>query len=357
MADNILVTGGAGFIGTNFVYYWMNKYPADQVYVLDALTYAGNKESLVQACQNSNFTFIHGNTLDQDRVETLLLEKDIAIIIHFAAESHVDRSIRTPGKFITTNVTGTHSLLEAAKNIWLAGTGKQHRFHHISTDEVYGTLTPDGPAFTEESPYKPNSPYAASKAAADHFVRSYHQTYGLNTSISYCSNNYGPFQFPEKLIPLVIINILHGAPLPVYGDGMQIRDWLHTADHCLGIDLIIKKGKNGCRYNIGANNEWTNIDLIHLLCQIIDSTFQTDNQMVEKFPKSCYAKGHSAASLIRHVQDRPGHDRRYGVDTAKIKNILGYAPQKEFTAALSQTVSWYLKNDSWWKKIYPSHNI
>ena len=239
---HLLVTGGAGFIGTNFVYYRLNKYPEDHIVVLDALTYAGNKENLVPAQKNPKFTFVHGNILDQPLVESLLKHHNIDTIVHFAAESHVDRSITGPDEFINTNITGTHTLLKTAKKIWMDDGPHPHRFHHISTDEVYGSLRPDDPPFSETTPYSPNSPYAASKAASDHLVRAYHKTYGLQTTISNCSNNYGPFQFPEKLIPLMITNILTNKPIPVYGDGRQIRDWLYVDDHNLGIRSEERRG-------------------------------------------------------------------------------------------------------------------
>ncbi|PUD98166.1 MAG: dTDP-glucose 4,6-dehydratase, partial [Candidatus Sedimenticola endophacoides] len=267
---NLLVTGGAGFIGSNFAHYWLARYPAERVVVLDALTYAGNRENLDALEANPNFRFVHGDILDTGRVERLLREEQIDTLVHFAAESHVDRSIHGPDAFLKTNIEGTHSLLKAAKRVWLDGEGRAHRFHHVSTDEVYGTLEPDAPAFTETHPYQPNSPYAASKAGSDHIVRSYHHTYGLNTTISNCSNNYGPYQFPEKLIPLMIANCLDGKPLPVYGDGRQIRDWLYVDDHNRGIDLIIRNGETDNTYNIGGNNEWTNIDIVALICDLMD---------------------------------------------------------------------------------------
>lgn len=333
---NILVTGGAGFIGTNFVYYWLEKYTASRVIVLDALTYAGNKANLDPLEDNANYRFVQGDILDQDLVEKLMREEDINTIVHFAAESHVDRSIYGPDAFLKTNIDGTHSLLKAAKNIWLdEQKTDDHRFHHVSTDEVYGTLAPNDPAFTETTPYAPNSPYAASKASSDHIVRAYHHTYGLNVTTSNCSNNYGPWQYPEKLIPLIITNLLSGKTLPVYGDGMQVRDWLYVDDHNRGIDLIICKGRTGETYNLGGNNEQTNISLVHLLCDFMD----------KHKPDSSYVPHRS---LIEHVTDRPGHDRRYAVDTSKVTQELGYQPHETFETGLQKTVDWYLNQIGKW---------
>jgi dTDP-glucose 4,6-dehydratase len=339
---NILVTGGAGFIGTNFVYYWLNKYPDDHLVVLDALTYAGVRENLTLAEKNPKFEFFHGNILDQALVESLLTSHTIDTIVHFAAESHVDRSITGPDEFIQTNITGTHTLLKTAKKIWLDNTQMPHRFHHISTDEVYGTLRPDDPAFTETTPYAPNSPYAASKAASDHLVRAYHETYGLETTISNCSNNYGPYQFPEKLIPLMINNILTNKSIPVYGDGLQIRDWLYVDDHNLGVDLILERGKPGETYNIGGNNEWKNIDIVHLVCDLLHEKFQSDPTLVKKYPDCVSAQGKHPNALITHVTDRLGHDRRYAINAAKISSLLGYRPKETFNTGIQKTIDWYL---------------
>lgn len=339
---NILVTGGAGFIGTNFVYYWLNKYPEDHIIVLDALTYAGNRENLTKAEKNPKFKFIHGNILDQPLVESLMENHKIDTIVHFAAESHVDRSIQGPDEFINTNIVGTHALLKAAKKIWLDKGMKNHRFHHISTDEVYGSLKPDDPAFTETTPYAPNSPYAASKASSDHLVRAYHETYGLKITISNCSNNYGPFQFPEKLIPLIITNILNGKPLPVYGDGEQIRDWLYVDDHNLGVELILNNGQTGATYNIGGNNEWTNIDIVKLICDLIHKDFSTDKGLSKRFPNCPSTKGHHPYTLITHVEDRLGHDRRYAINAEKISSSLGYTPAKSFETNIVKTLKWFI---------------
>ncbi|HBT89472.1 dTDP-glucose 4,6-dehydratase [Desulfobacter sp.] len=347
----LLVTGGAGFIGTNFVYYWLNKYPEDHIVVLDALTYAGNRVNLIRAEKNPKFKFVHGNILDQPLVETLLKDHNIDTIVHFAAESHVDRSIHGPDEFINTNIVGTHTLLKAAKKIWLDSGSKPHRFHHISTDEVYGTLGPDHPPFTELTPYAPNSPYAASKASSDHLVRAYHETYGLDTTISNCSNNYGPFQFPEKLIPLVIINILFNKPLPIYGDGKQIRDWLYVDDHNRGVDLILKKGTPGQTYNIGGTNEWANIDIVHLICDLLLEQFSSDKSLSERFAKSPAAQAKHPATLISHVKDRAGHDRRYAINAEKIKDDLEFIPEESFETGIRKTLTWFLEHQPWWKQL------
>ena len=340
--NNILVTGGAGFIGTNFVYYWLNKYPEDRVIVLDALTYAGIRENLTNAENNTQFEFVHGNILDEKLVENLLIKHKINTLVHFAAESHVDRSIHGPDEFINTNIVGTHSLLKAAKTVWLDNNNSEHLFHHVSTDEVYGTLKPDDPPFSEETPYAPNSPYAASKAASDHLVRAYHETYGLKTTTSNCSNNFGPFQFPEKLIPLIITNILHGKPLPIYGDGEQIRDWLYVDDHNYGVDLILQKGKIGQTYNIGNNNEKTNIEIVKTVCDLIDTKFNNNNDMPKRFPKAPRSKGQPAQSLITHVKDRLGHDRRYAINADKIFSELKFVPKESFETGIKKTIDWFL---------------
>ncbi|MDD9301716.1 MAG: dTDP-glucose 4,6-dehydratase [Desulfobacter sp.] len=355
---NLLVTGGAGFIGTNFVYYWKKKYPDDRVVVLDALTYAGNPDNLEKIKDRPGFYFVHGNILDQAMVETLIKDHGIDTMVHFAAESHVDRSILGPDEFIQTNIVGTHSLLKAAKSCWLdRGTGQPHRFHHVSTDEVYGTLGKTESPFCETTPYAPNSPYAASKAASDHLVRAYHETYGLGVTTSNCSNNFGPFQFPEKLIPLCIANILNQKPLPVYGDGRQIRDWLYVDDHNIGVDLILNHGKIGQTYNIGGNNEKTNVEIVNTICQCIDQRFDQDSELGRRFAKAPPAKGEPSASLITHVKDRAGHDRRYAIDPGKIQSQLGYAPSFCFESAIETTIDWYLDHESWWKKLMEKSSL
>ena len=344
---NLLVTGGAGFIGANFVHYWRRAHPDDNVTVLDALTYAGRRENLAGL---NDIAFIHGNICDGALVEKLLAERGIDTIVHFAAESHVDRSIAGPDAFIETNVVGTHSLLKAAKRAWLdTGSGRPHRFHHVSTDEVYGTLGPNDPAFRETTAYAPNSPYAASKAASDHLVRAYSRTFGLQTTISNCSNNYGPYQFPEKLIPLFITNALFGRPLPVYGDGQNVRDWLHVEDHCRAIDLILDKGRAGEVYNVGGGHETSNLMIVESICAGIDEAFRRDAGMAEHYPDAPAARGLPTASLKRFVPDRLGHDRRYAINCAKIEEELGYrATASEFTIGFPATLAWYLGNRAWW---------
>ena len=353
--QRILVTGGAGFIGANFVHFWLQKYPGNRVVVLDALTYAGNRASLLAAESQPNFRFVHGDIREYDLVSSLLREEKIDTLIHFAAESHVDRSIHGPDEFIDTNVIGTHVLLKAAKAVWLDGGPCPHRFHHVSTDEVYGTLLPGAPPFTEGNQYAPNSPYAASKAASDHLVRAYHETYGLDVTTSNCSNNYGPYQFPEKLIPLIIGNILDGRPLPIYGDGLQIRDWLYVDDHNRGIDLVVRQGKVGDTYNIGGNNEWTNIEIVRLICRLVDEKFSANEPgsdiMRKRFQHAPQVSGSMAESLIAHVKDRLGHDRRYAINAGKITTELGYAPVESFETGIRKTLDWYLDNEDWWRSV------
>lgn len=350
--NRLLVTGGAGFIGANFVHYWLARHSGQRIVVLDALTYAGNPSNLDPVKQFTNFRFVHGDILDTDLVADLLAEEQLETIVHFAAESHVDRSIHGPDEFISTNVLGTHSLLKAAKKIWLDRSPRiSHRFHHVSTDEVYGTLQADDPPFAETTPYAPNSPYAASKAASDHLVRAYHETYGLEVTTSNCSNNYGPYQFPEKLIPLVIANILDGKPLPIYGDGRQIRDWLFVDDHNRGIDLIIHQGRVGETYNIGGNNEWANIAIVKLICRLLDEQFTTNKNLAARFPKAPQVAGKSAETLITFVTDRLGHDRRYAINATKITDELGYSPAESFETGIRKTLVWYLENEPWWRAV------
>lgn len=349
---NILITGAAGFIGSNFVHYWSKAYPEDLIVILDALTYAGNKHNLSGILDSKGIIFIEGSIGDEDLLERIFTERSIDTVVHFAAESHVDRSITGPDAFIETNIVGTHTLLKVAKRNWLQENSEsKHRFHHVSTDEVYGTLSSSDPAFTEVTPYAPNSPYAASKAASDHLVRAYHHTYGLNVTTSNCSNNYGPYHFPEKLIPLCLLNILQGKPLPIYGDGQQIRDWLYVDDHCRGIDLVINAGQAGETYNIGGNNEWANLDVVKLLCEIMDRKFSQSSELVEHYPSSPCARNEPAASLITYVADRPGHDTRYAIDASKVTSELGYTPVEDFETGLEKTVDWYLANEGWWQAI------
>lgn len=332
---NVLVTGGAGFIGSNFLRYLLDAEPLVQIVNLDALTYAGSLENLKDLPSAERHTFVQGNICDRDLVLNLLRQHQIDTIVHFAAETHVDRSILSPEPFIQANIVGTFNLLEAARQIWLVEKSapiEQVRFHHVSTDEVYGALAPADPAFSESTPYAPNSPYAASKAASDHLTRSYHQTYQLPVTISNCSNNYGPRQFPEKLIPLIILNALSGKPLPVYGDGQQIRDWLFVDDHCEAIHLILTRGNPGETYNIGGNNQPANLTIVETICDLLDETHPLDE------PRR---------NLIEFVTDRPGHDRRYAMDISKIERELGWKPRHSLTDGLVATVEWILSNGAW----------
>lgn len=331
---NLLVTGGAGFIGANFVHHWLRAHPGDRVVVLDALTYAGHLDNLAPSRENPKLRFVEGDIGDEAQVLALLREESIQTLVHFAAESHVDRSIDGPEAFVQTNIVGTHALLMAARAAWLEGGGKAHRFHHVSTDEVYGSLAPHDPAFTETTPYAPNSPYAASKAASDHLVRAYAETYGLQATISNCSNNYGPWQLPEKLIPLAIRRLLAGKPVPVYGDGGNVRDWLYVQDHCRGIEAVLGRGRPGRTYNIGGHNERTNIELVRLLCRLFD----------ERFPGKVKG-GHE--SLVEFVADRPGHDRRYAIDPTRMEAELGFRIERRFEDGLADTLDWYLANREW----------
>jgi dTDP-glucose 4,6-dehydratase len=359
---SILVTGGAGFIGANFVLYWIQNNPNDKVVVLDTLTYAGNRSNLESVESNEQFEFVHGDICDTNLVESLLSDHDVDTIVHFAAESHVDRSITGPDAFIETNIIGTYSLLKAAKKIWIEQPKEKgldplkHRFHHVSTDEVYGSLEPNEPAFTEETPYAPNSPYSASKAASDHLVRAYHHTYGLEVTTSNCSNNYGPYHFPEKLIPLIITNILFDKPLPVYGDGQQIRDWLYVEDHARGIELVLNEGRLGENYNIGGNNEWTNIDIVNVVCKLMNEQFVNQAVLATKYPQAGKAIQQKAQDLITYVTDRAGHDRRYAIDAIKANNELGYKPLESFETGIAKTLDWYLANDTWWEELIEGAN-
>jgi dTDP-glucose 4,6-dehydratase len=325
MTDNaikkILVTGGAGFIGSNFIHYILKKYSDYQIINLDALTYAGNKENLKSIEQDPRYQFIEGDIVDKELVDKLV--KDADMIVHFAAESHVDRSIADPQNFIRTNIVGTYTLLEAAKN------NGNKRFHHVSTDEVFGSLGPNDPKFEEKTPYDPRSPYSASKAAADHLVRAYHHTFGLPVTISNCSNNYGAYQFPEKLIPLFVTNLIEGKKIPLYGDGMNVRDWLYVEDHCSAIDLILHGGKIGETYCIGGNSEKTNKDITYKILEFMGKD----------------------ESSIEFVKDRLGHDWRYAIDFSKISNELGWKPSVNFDDGLEETIEWYKNNESWWKRL------
>ncbi len=336
----LLVTGGAGFIGANFVHYWLAHYPGDRVVVLDALTYAGSRANLSPLVESAAFRFVHGDICDRPLVERLLNEEAIDVVVNLAAESHVDRSIAAPDAFVRTNVIGTQTLLTAALHVW--GDRQDVRFHQVSTDEVYGSLGPHDAAFTEQHPFAPNSPYAASKAAADHLVRAFHRTYGLPVTTSHCSNNYGPLQFPEKLIPRMILNALRGEVLPLYGDGQQVRDWLHVDDHCRGIEHVLVRGAVGERYNLGGNNERQNRELVERLCAGIDARFAASPSLRSRFPRCPAARGEPTSRLMRFVADRPGHDRRYALDARRASRELGFLPETDFDAGFEATVDWYL---------------
>jgi dTDP-glucose 4,6-dehydratase len=334
MQDYILVTGGAGFIGSNFVLRWLHS-KATPILILDKLTYAGNLQNLSAISPEAPHLFFKEDINNRRFVKDLLAKYKPWAIVHFAAESHVDRSIHGPADFVEANINGTFSVLEEARSYWSNLSQKEKtrfRFLHISTDEVYGSLNPNDPAFTEDHPYRPNSPYAASKAASDHLVRAYHHTYGLPTIITNCSNNYGPFQFPEKLIPLMILNALNGKPLPVYGDGQNFRDWLYVEDHCDALALVLEKGRVGETYNIGGWNERTNLNVVQTVCTILDEL---------------HPMGKPHKSLITYVKDRPGHDRRYAIDASKIERELGWKPKETFETGLRKTVEWYLTNANW----------
>jgi dTDP-glucose 4,6-dehydratase len=339
MPRKVLITGGAGFIGANFVHYWCQTYPGDRVVVIDALTYAGNRQTLATLDSHANFRFVKGDICDRPLINALLQEEDIDTLVHFAAESHVDRSILGPDAFVQTNVVGTFTLLEAFRQHWeKRGKPERDRFHHVSTDEVYGSLGPEDPAFSETTPYAPNSPYSATKAGSDHLVRAYHHTYGLPTTMTNCSNNYGSYHYPEKLIPLMIINILLGKPLPIYGDGQNVRDWLYVEDHCSAIDTVLHQGIPGETYNVGGNNEVKNIDLVWQLCALMD-------EMAPDLPVRPSEK------LITFVKDRPGHDRRYAIDATKIRTQLGWTPSVTVEEGLRRTVRWYLDTPQWWQPL------
>lgn len=331
----LLVTGGAGFIGSNFVRYWIKRHPKDRVVNLDALTYAGNLENLTAIEAAPGYRFVRGDITDRPFVKQLMVDEQIDTVVNFAAESHVDRSILGPAAFITTNIVGTFSLLEAAREVW-ADFNDRQCFLHVSTDEVYGSLAPDEPAFDERHGYAPNSPYSASKASSDHLVRAYHHTYGMPVLTTNCSNNYGPYQFPEKLIPLTILNALEGKPIPIYGDGKNVRDWLFVDDHCSAIEAVLQGGTSGEVYNIGGINEWYNIDIVNLICERLDE--------LQPGAESC-------KSQITYVTDRPGHDRRYAIDAGRMQSELDWSPQHDFESGIEHTIQWYLGHRDWCDRV------
>ena len=340
--QNLLVTGGAGFIGSNFVRYILAHEPNVRILNLDDLTYAGSLSNLQNLPDTNRHIFIKGDICDSAFLTDLFTNYNIDTVVHFAAESHVDRSISEPGQFVQTNIIGTFNLLECARQAWLGKKNllsEKARFHHISTDEVFGSLSQSDPPFNESTPYSPRSPYSASKASSDHLVRAYGHTYNLPVTLTNCTNNYGPYQFPEKLIPLMILNALQGKPLPVYGDGMQVRDWLYVEDHCEAVYLVLKNGRLGETYGIGGNNQPPNIEIVNTICGVLD----------ELLPGSPYAP-HS--SLLKYVQDRPGHDRRYAMDISKIQNELGWQPRQNLKSGLEKTVRWYLENPEWVANIH-----
>jgi dTDP-glucose 4,6-dehydratase len=341
----LLVTGGAGFIGANYVRHRLEHDAESRVIVLDRLSYAGNRANLLALAHHPRFRFVHGDIVDQELVGQLLEQERIACVVHFAAESHVDRSIDSPDECLRTNVLGTHALLKAA-----CARGNV-RFHHISTDEVYGSVSADAPRRNETAAYAPSSPYSASKAASDHLVLAYGRTYGLPVTISHCSNNYGPHQFPEKLIPLVLVNALDGKPLPLYGRGENARDWLYVADHCRAIDAILERGRIGETYNIGGRNEWRNIDVVRHLCALLGQRFSRDSSLRSRFPNCPAARGEHIDSLITFVVDRPGHDWRYAMDSTKMERELGCEPKESFETGIEKTVDWYLQHESWWRDV------
>ena len=332
----ILITGGAGFIGSNLIHYWLAQNPGDTIVNFDALTYAGNLANLAGVESNPNYHFFQGDLRKQEQLDEVFEQFSIDSVIHLAAESHVDRSINDPSPFIDSNIKGTFQLLETARNHWQEDL-KDHRFLHVSTDEVYGTLGKEG-LFTEQTPFAPNSPYSASKASSDHLVRAWHHTFGMDTLITHCSNNYGPYQFPEKLIPLMIRNCLLGKELPVYGDGLQVRDWLYVEDHCEALDVVFHRGQSGESYNIGGLNEWENLSMVRHICKFMDAELGNSPEQ-------------SCLKLIRHIQDRPGHDRRYAIDASKIQNQLGWQPRHQIGEGLEKTMRWYLDHQEWVEQV------
>jgi len=349
----LLITGAAGFIGGNFIHHWFARLQ-EAVIVLDKLTYAGNAKTIASFLKPGICELVHGDIIDRELVAGLLKKHRPRAVLHFAAESHVDRSIHGPAEFIQTNIVGSFTLLDAVREHWSCLPGAERdafRFLHVSTDEVYGSLDPHDPAFTETTSYAPNSPYSASKAGSDHLVRAYHHTYGLPTLTTNCSNNYGPYHFPEKLIPLMLVNALDGKPLPVYGRGENVRDWLYVEDHCRAIQLILEQGKVGETYNVGGRNEWRNLDIVRHLSALLDRRFSQDESLRSRFPKCPASRGERVESLITFVTDRLGHDWRYAIDASKVERELGFKPKESFETGIEKTVDWYLSHESWWRDV------
>ena len=350
--QSVLITGGAGFIGQNLVHAWRAARPTDRLVVVDAMTYAANVRSLEPLIADRSIQFVKGDICDAALMHRLFDENRFTRVAHLAAESHVDRSIVDPESFLQTNVLGTFTLLKAALDCWrITAALDSGRFLHVSTDEVYGSLGASDPAFTESSPYRPNSPYAASKASSDHMVRAFVATYGMPALITNCSNNYGPYQHPEKLIPLMIIHALEGKPLPVYGDGSNVRDWLHVSDHCDALLNVIERGRTGETYNVGGGNERNNRDVVGLICDTIDAAFAADARLASRFPSCPTAGAGSCRTLITYVTDRPGHDHRYAIDAGKLATELGSRCSVGFERGLQQTVQWYLDHEAWWRDV------
>ncbi|MEH2554047.1 dTDP-glucose 4,6-dehydratase [Bradyrhizobium algeriense] len=350
--QNVLITGGAGFIGQNLVHAWRAARPADRLVVVDAMTYAANIRSLEPLIADRSIQFVNGDICNAALMQRLFEEHKFTRVAHLAAESHVDRSISDPEAFLQTNVLGTFTLLKAALDAWrTSATLGSARFLHVSTDEVYGSLGFADPAFTESSPYRPNSPYAASKASSDHLVRAFVATYGMPALITNCSNNYGPYQHPEKLIPLMIIHALEGKPLPVYGDGSNVRDWMHVSDHCDALMNVIERGRSGETYNVGGGNELNNRDVVGLICDAIDHAFASSPDLATRFPSCPAASDRSCRMLISFVTDRPGHDHRYAINAAKLADELGSRCSMGFESGLTQTVRWYLDHEEWWRDV------
>jgi dTDP-glucose 4,6-dehydratase len=347
----LLVTGGAGFIGQNLVHFVAAGASDRRIVVLDALTYAANPTSLEPLARAGRIKLIHADIADVQAVEEVFRTEEIDAVAHLAAESHVDRSISGPDVFLSTNVVGTHTLLKCALADWQRrGCMDAARFLHVSTDEVFGDLEADEPAFTEASPYRPSSPYSATKAASDHLARAYQRTYGLPVIVTNCSNNYGPYQHPEKLIPLMAINALEGKPLPVYGDGTNVRDWLFVEDHCRALALALERGTTGQTYAIGGGAEKKNIEIVNFICAHLDARFAQDSNLRKRYPRCPAASGQACRSLISYVKDRPGHDRRYAINSGFASRALGYRPQETFESGLARTVDWYLANEAWWRR-------